>query len=258
MRLTPAHLWSLSLGVFAVLWCALPVCRLPTGILIGLHAAVLSWGVSSIRSGFFGRVFCKGSPRSNAVALTFDDGPDAELTPAVLDLLSEFKATATFFVVARKAAAHSAIVKRMVAEGHSVQCHDLDHSPWSNFRLFGRMRSEIAEARAIIGDITGTPPSWYRPPAGMMNPHVLPALTSLTMRCAGWSRRAVDFGNRSTAALRRIPSLAGPGEVIMLHDSAPDTARRELFLQSLRLLLQDLQTRGLRCVTVDGMAAIIG
>ncbi len=258
MHLTPAHAWSVTLGLTGAAWCFVPELRLLAGATLGIHAAVLAWGVTGIRSGFFGHVFCRGPRNTRDVALTFDDGPDPELTPAVLDLLEEFGAKATFFVVARRAEMYPELVQRMISEGHQIGCHDLEHSPWANFRFGRRMRQDIALARDIIGQITGRPPAWYRPPSGLMNPHVLPSLQALGMCCAGWSRRAVDFGNRSMRSFRRIPRLAEPGAVVLLHDIAPDRQHAEVFLAALRELLNRMRDDGLQCVRVEDIARAPG
>src|SRR3954468_17258153 len=84
------------------------------------------------------------------VSLTFDDGPDAEITPRVLELLDRYGAKASFFCVGEKLAAHPQIAKEIVRRGHSIENHSLRHS--HAFALYGffRMAREVASAQAIV------------------------------------------------------------------------------------------------------------
>lgn len=251
MRLTPAHAWACSLGLFFTLWAAIPDRRMLLGALLALHAPVLAWGIADIRGQFFGKVYTRNRRRTASVALTFDDGPDPELTPAVLDLLGEFGCPATFFVVGDRARRYPSLVRRTFDEGHTVGCHDLNHTPLDNFRRAGALRADLSAARSIIDSVIGRTPLLYRPPVGLLNPHVHPVLADLGMRCVGWSRRAGDGGNRWLRGLERIPGLAAPGEVVMLHDALPVSRNRELFLKRLKELLHCIADRKLQAETVD-------
>ena len=105
------------------------------------------------------------------VAITIDDGPDPAVTPAVLDLLREAGAHASFFLVAERAKRHPDLVARIVAEGHSVENHTHAHSHAFSFSGPARLRREIARAQAVAGavrtsrDWVNTAPNELRPPA---------------------------------------------------------------------------------------------
>lgn len=251
MRLTPSLIWCISLGFVALLWILFPVYRWASALVLAAQAAVLVWGVFDIRSQFFGSVPCSRPRERQALALTFDDGPDPALTATVLDLLKRYGYHATFFVVAETAAKFPDLVRRAADEGHTIACHDLHHSPWSNFRMGDTIVHEVGRAQEIIAGIIGRKPLLYRPPVGLMNPHVLPALRRLEMRCIGWSRRAGEAGNRRLERIERIASLAGPGEVILLHDTLPVREHREAFLKALRALLEDIKSHALEPQTID-------
>jgi peptidoglycan-N-acetylglucosamine deacetylase len=252
MRITPATVWACLLGLSALLWFVANEYRVALGVILTAHVPVLIWGIWNIRSQFFGEVLCGRPDAGSMVALTFDDGPDPALTPAVLDILKEFGYQATFFVIAQAARRHPAIVREIAAEGHVVASHDLTHTPLGNFRRGAHMTRELEQARDIISEVAGAAPLLYRPPVGLLNPHVHPALQRLGMRCIGWNTSAHDWGNRRRMGIKKIPHLARPGAVILLHDRAPANPEyRELFLRNLRALFESIRAQDLEPVTID-------
>jgi peptidoglycan-N-acetylglucosamine deacetylase len=251
MHLTWANLWTFTLGANFAVWAFSPEIRGSVSLILVLHIPVLLWGIFDIRSQFFGEVLIRNPEAGNVVALTFDDGPDPSITPAILDLLDEFGMKATFFVVARRAQQYPEIVRRAFASGHTIACHDLSHAPTGNFRLRGRMLREVGLAQQAIADIIGRKPLLYRPPVGLMNPHVLPVLATLGMRCVGWSRSAGDAGNRRRGALGMIPALAGSGETVLLHDVLPNATHGTALETALHRLVETIRAQHLDAVTVD-------
>ncbi|MBD3393333.1 MAG: polysaccharide deacetylase family protein [Chitinivibrionales bacterium] len=256
MSLRPFHLWLVSLCTFAVAMVLAPDQRIALAVGMIAHVPVFLWGVFDIRAQFFCHALFRAPAEEHMVAVTFDDGPDPELTPAILDLLKRHAATATFFVVGAAAEKHPDLVKRMVAEGHTVACHDLTHSVLANFRLTRQMIREIGAARDSIAGITGKAPALYRPPVGLANPHLGKALDTLGMTCIGWSRSARDAGNRREGRLKELRALADPGEVIMLHDCLPRRELKEKVLDNVNRLLEAIERRGLRAVSVNELFAV--
>jgi peptidoglycan/xylan/chitin deacetylase (PgdA/CDA1 family) len=251
MRLNPSHWWTIVLGATFLCWLLAPGLRiLSSGLLVCL-AAALVWGVVAIESQFFGKVYCRNPDRPTAIALTFDDGPDPDLTPDVLDLLDKYGMKATFFVIAQKAKAHPAIVVRAYRAGHTIACHDLHHSVFSNFRAGRHLVRQLGLAQSMIQSVINARPLLYRPPNGFLNPHVLPAIAEFDMRCIGWSRSANDRGNRSVKAMPRLASLADGGHVVLLHDALPRPFLKEPYLAGLRGLLEACAKQRLTTETVD-------
>jgi len=252
----PAVVWSLSLAFFFVPWVYLPAHRLFLSVVICVHLAVLVWGVGDVRSQFFGRVYWRNKRRKQAVALTFDDGPDPLLTPDLLDLLASYGYKATFFVIAEKARANPELVRQIRRQGHVVACHDLRHSVWSNFRRGNRLRRDIGEAISVIAGILEAKPLLYRPPAGLINPHLHPVLAGYGLRCVGWSRKAGEGGNRFAGRLHAIPGMAEGGQVLLLHDALPKPALKPKVLAAVRALLDAVRSKHLATETVDEFFSI--
>jgi peptidoglycan-N-acetylglucosamine deacetylase len=188
------------------------------------------------------------------VAITIDDGPDPEATPAVLDLLAAHGARATFFCIGHRVRAHPSLVRRMVASGHSVQNHSLRHR--HDFSLLGpaALAREVGDAQALLADTAGRLPHCFRAPAGLRNPLLDPVLHRLGLHLVSWTRRGFDTrqadADRVTARL--LQGLGG-GDIVLLHDGhARRTASGQpVLLQVLPRFLQQLRPAGLHTATLD-------
>ncbi len=191
------------------------------------------------------------------VALTIDDGPDPDVTPAVLDLLAEHGAHATFFCIAEHARAHPALLRRIVAAGHSVQNHSQHHRHY--FSLLGPrgLAREIGDAQALLADITGQRPHCFRAPAGLRNPLLDPQLHRLGLHLVSWTRRGFDTREADPQVV--LARLSGPdgrklaaGDILLLHDgNARRSAQgRAVLLDVLPPLLQRCHADGLQPVTL--------
>lgn len=188
------------------------------------------------------------------LALTIDDGPDPQVTPAVLDLLDAAAVKATFFCIGWRARQHPALCREIVARGHRVENHGDAHS--NAFSLFGpkRMQADIAAAQATLSDITGQAPLFFRPTAGLRNPFLDPVLARLDLQLAAWTRRPYDTRDgRPVKVLQRLTRGLAAGDILLMHDGhaalTPD--RRPVILETLPVLLQTLRERGLRPVTLQ-------
>lgn len=220
------------------------------------HLPVLTWGIVSLGSGFFGKALIRAPKNCTKIALTFDDGPDQRLTPDILELLAEFNIQATFFVIAQKVTANQNLTRAISDAGHTVACHDLHHHWSSNFRGRKALANDISHSLSIVGDCIGCQPRLYRPPVGLTNPHTFAVLETLGLTCVGWSHAPRDRGNRSRAGIARIAALAGPGRVVLLHDSLPKPEFKDNCIGSLRNLCEAVATAGLGAVTVDTLFGI--
>jgi peptidoglycan/xylan/chitin deacetylase (PgdA/CDA1 family) len=254
MELKPFHYWLLTFSLTIAGIVTLPTAARILLIIVAVgHGALLVRGIVDLKSQFFCTARCAGPPMSQQVCLTFDDGPDPAITPDILHILQRYGYVATFFVVARKAAQHPDICRRALAKGHTIACHDLTHSYLSNVRFTGRAYTEIKQALTIITEVIGRRPMLYRPPVGLMNPHIARALSRLGLHCVGWNRSTRDGGNRMLPKIRRIATLAAPGAIIMLHDVAPVAAYRAEVLAQIEALCAAIKQMGLHPVGVGDM-----
>ena len=243
--------WSISFLIFLGLWTTVPFLNILWLVIALLHIPLFIRGIIDIRNCFFCHAYCHKDSEKNALALTFDDGPDPKITPLILELLQQFGFKATFFVIAKNAERYPKLTKQICEQGHTIACHDLDHRYTSNFRLTKKMLSEIGEAQKIIYNLTGKKPLLYRPPVGLTNPHLAVALKKLNMYCIGWSGSVGDGGNRFPKRFSLIPELARPGSVVLLHDSIPNENYREQLLLEIEKLFQSIRDKNLSTIGVD-------
>lgn len=194
--------------------------------------------------------------RRGEVALTFDDGPDPEVTTRVLDLLDAHGASASFFLVGRRAGRHAGLVREIVRRGHSVENHTHAHSAAFAALPPGPMRREIAAAQAAIADVVGcaAAPRFFRPPAGIRSLLLDPALAAAGLRHVSWTRRGYDTVCRDPDALRRrLERGLAAGDVLLLHDGNAARVRRDgavVVLEALPGLLRRIAAAGLRAVSL--------
>jgi peptidoglycan/xylan/chitin deacetylase (PgdA/CDA1 family) len=183
------------------------------------------------------------------IALTFDDGPHPEVTPAVLELLDQAGARATFFCVGHRAEAHPEIVAAIRSRGHGVENHTYSHSNGFAFHGPGGLRREIQRAQKAIKRSGGGWPHFFRAPAGIQNPWLPVVLAGAGLSHVSWTRRGFDTvtsdSNRVAARLGR--GLRG-GDILLLHDasSARDTRQRPVVLDTLSQVLDVMARKGLR------------
>ena len=211
------------------------------------HAALAAAGMWP-RSQCLGRTLFRLPAPGLTVALTFDDGPDPAVTPAVLDLLAAAGATASFFCIGDRARRHPLLLRRIVGAGHQVENHSLTHPYLFAFLSGAALRREVQDAQAILAEITGVAPAWFRAPMGFRGPLLDHALAQAGLRLAAWSRRGYDTRCRDPAqVLQRLQRRLAPGDVLLLHDGhcAATAHGAPVVLGVLPPLLANLRALGL-------------
>jgi peptidoglycan-N-acetylglucosamine deacetylase len=161
-----------------------------------------------------------GRGRPSSVALTFDDGPHPEGTPAVLDVLDELGWTATFFVLGSQARRYPDIVRETAGRGHEIAVHGDEHryliarAPWTAY-------DDLRRAHDTVGDITGVEPHWWRPPYGVLSGPALLAARTLGLQPVLWSAWGRDWEAEATPAsiVAGLVAAPLPGATLLLHDS---------------------------------------
>lgn len=189
------------------------------GIALAL-IALLTWGSVSIQHNFYLHSLCSGSRHEKAVALTFDDGPDAQVTPMILDMLKEHHVKATFFVVGSKAQKHPEILKRITAEGHILGGHSYSHHFFFDLFSGKRMRNEMKHTSDVVFSITGKRLCLFRPPYGVTNPTIARAIKAMNYLSVGWSLKSKDTSVQDESViLNRLIANVKRGDIILFHDN---------------------------------------
>jgi peptidoglycan/xylan/chitin deacetylase (PgdA/CDA1 family) len=187
------------------------------------------------------------------IAITFDDGPDPEVTPQVLDLLDARGARATFFCIAELAARHPQLCREIVARGHGLENHSQRHSHGFAFNGLGGFRRELAAAQATIVEASGRRPRFFRTPAGLRNPLLDPVLHELGLRLVAWTRRGYDTRRDDPAHVAALLTAGiAAGDILLLHDgnSARTAAGRPVVLEVLPRVLDAAQSLDLKPVAL--------
>jgi peptidoglycan/xylan/chitin deacetylase (PgdA/CDA1 family) len=184
-------------------------------------------------------------------ALTFDDGPHAQGTPAVLEILARANVRATFFLVGEQVRRDPALAREIADAGHEIGLHCDRHrnllrlTPW-------QVRKDIDRAQEAIEAASGRSPLLYRPPYGVLNASALRLARKRAWRTLLWSHWGRDWEARATpeSIAARVTDGAGEGSVLLLHDaddySAPGSWRRTA--AALPWVLETLAERGLKPV----------
>jgi chitooligosaccharide deacetylase len=192
---------------------------------------------------------------ARTVALTFDDGPDPAFTPAVLDVLAHFGATATFFVVGRNALAHPGLVARAVAEGHVVANHTHDHR-WLDRLDAAEVADEVDRGAADLAAVGVAASGIFRPPRGLTSPAVAGLTRRRGLRSVFWSDCLEAHHGSMSRSVGAVVDHAGPGSVVLAHDGGridgpnPQRLDRSRTVESLPGLLAGLERRRLRTVAL--------
>ncbi len=222
-----------------------------------LLAYVVLAGDGALRpgSGWLLPVIRHGNRHNSSVALSFDDGPDALLTPLVLAALQRHQARATFFVIGRHAEAHPELIRRLASAGHEIANHSYSHSRFLNLRFRQAMRADISRGVKTLERLCpAVSPTLYRPPMGLKNPTLARLQQQLGLRVVMWSLHAGDTRKRSAEeiAMHVLRRIRG-GDIVIFHDGhdLPGKHRDTALAGALDRILPALAQRGLKPVTVS-------
>ena len=131
-------------------------------------------------------------PRPEEIAFTFDDGPNPECTPRLLDLLAVHQIKAAFFLVGKFAEAQPALVRRMISEGHVVGNHTWNHPNLTKVPI-SQVREELQRTNSTLEQITGMATQFFRPPHGACNAEVLKKARELGLMPVLWNALTADW-----------------------------------------------------------------
>lgn len=179
------------------------------------------------------------------IALTFDDGPDEKVTPAILNILKKYDIKATFFMLANSANKYPKIAKLVADAGHDIANHSETHI---NLNTVNRKRieREILQSQQLIKEITGKKPTLFRPPYGEYNQAVLDISTKSNQTIIMWSVDTLDWQHRNKERTYEIiKNNVQPGSIILMHDIHQSTA------DALPKIIESLQKDGYEFLPVS-------
>jgi peptidoglycan/xylan/chitin deacetylase (PgdA/CDA1 family) len=208
-------------------------------------AAAVYHATYAVRSQWLGPTIWRGRSDTEAVALTFDDGPSAD-TERVLDTLDQYDIRATFFMVGRQIERFPHAARRVAECGHEIGNHSYSH-PIYLYRSARETRRQLERTQRIITEVTGIRARLARPPCGVRTPAYFRAARALELQTVQWTVAGFDWKERSPdqiahSALRD----ANAGSIILLHDGNSDNRREQkATVGALPLIIKGLNEIGL-------------
>jgi len=224
----------------------------------GLAAGGCAYAALAPESQIFGKTLIAGSDPAE-FALTFDDGPNDNWTPRLLDLLAQHSVRATFFLIGEFVRERPALVRQILAGGHLIGNHTATH-PWLPLHNARRVRNELAFCNATIEEAAGQRVRFFRPPHGARRPAILRAARAMGLTPVLWNAMGYDW--RRPPAEKIAEHLArgiarnqqrGRGSNLLLHDGGHTGigADRSRSVEAVRLILSRYPPGTARYVTVD-------
>ena len=204
----------------------------------------------------------RGARATDAVALTFDDGP-SDWTEPILDALRRAGATATFFVLVDRAEARPDTIRRILADGHEIGLHGTDHERLTAMPS-GQVHAHLAEGKRRLERCTGSPVRLFRPPFGSQSPRTFVAARRCRLDVVVWTADADDWIDHEPAEVADLAlDRLRPGGILLLHDGFAGDSRTPSLLPEPRFdrvaavdqLLAGLHERELRALSVRGLLA---
>ena len=206
-------------------------------------------------------LYHQGAGGEHEVAITFDDGPDPEWTPKILDVLRRRGVKAAFFLVGRNCEDHPGLVERILAEGHEIGNHTYSHR---NLAIMSewQMQLELDATQRLIQSITGRSTTLFRPPYNAdSNPTDISELAPLKLAQERLGYTIVlekidpqDWAQPGAEEIvQRVKDLRDEGNIVLLHDAGGD---RSETVEALPKIIDYLQARGDRIVSLSELLGI--
>ncbi|MBO8170514.1 MAG: polysaccharide deacetylase family protein [Bacillaceae bacterium] len=192
-----------------------------------------------------------GPSNKRQVALTFDDGPDLEYTPQILDVLKQYNVKATFFVVGNRAEAHPEIVRRMHREGHEIANHTYSHPHLIKVDDVTFQR-EVRQTDGILRPLIGYSPKLFRPPYGDVTEDQIKWLSSQNYTIVNWNVDSLDWKGLSQDQVSvNVLSHVFPGSIILQHSAGGKGEDLSGTVKALPEIIQKLRADGVQFVTTS-------
>ena len=251
-RITPAGIAALAAFVSAAIlaWWDVRLVSIPLALFVLLSVAMPFFP----RFSYFAPVISRGTPGKQAVAVTFDDGPDPATTPRLLTLLARHQVSATFFVTGKNVVRHPYLLKAILDGGHAVGNHSYTHDHCLFFRNRRMLYNDIQAAQKTLQQ-AGVTCQAFRPPVGIVPPQLPGVLEEIGLYIVNFSCRAFDGGNRRVRGLsRRILSKVRPADIVLLHDMRPkDGVLLDYWIKEMDQLLSGLKNKGLKILPLSDL-----
>ncbi|MFI5157068.1 MAG: polysaccharide deacetylase family protein, partial [Chitinophagales bacterium] len=161
-------------------------------LLVIAYLGILAYGSYKVSLNFYMPVLCSAKTRDKEIAISFDDGPDAEITPAILTILNRANVHAAFFLIGNRIPDREILVRKLYEEGHLIGNHSFSHHALFDFFSSRKMGEDLKSMDQLIINMLGIRPRLFRPPYGVTNPNLKSAVQAGGYKSIGWSIRSLD------------------------------------------------------------------
>ena len=214
-------------------------------VMLSVHGAQGGGSYSPMRDE---NVFRRHDNAYRKIALTFDDGPHPVYTAQILDLLREYDARATFFVIGSNAAQYPDLLQREAAEGHEIGNHTYTHCRMTKATR-ASLGQEILQCENVVEELTDERPDLFRPPEGKCTAMISDLAKSLDYRIVLWRIDTLDWKHRPADVIAdEVLSGVTSGDIILFHDYVGGKSQT---VEALRIILPALREQGYDMVTVS-------
>lgn len=246
----PRTTFVLSIIVLVLVYLFLPWKGIFFSIVTVLFLAHLVYCSANICSQAYIKTYCKSDTKDKKIAITFDDGPDAEITPKVLAILNDFNVKATFFCIGNQIEKNRELVKEIDSNGHLIGNHSYSHEFWFDLYPANKMQEDIRKTNGLIFETIGKKTKLFRPPYGVTNPSLKRAIKKLGFNTIGWSIRSLDTVKKSEKTISLVKKRLSSGDIILFHDN------REQIIETLKAFFTYAKTEGYKIVPLDELLNI--
>ena len=211
-----------------------------------LYSLLLFYGSYRVDSGFFIQVLCSAKTELKEIAISFDDGPSPEYTPAILNVLKANQVAAAFFCIGKRIKGNEDLFRRIHEEGHVIGNHSFSHHPAFDLFSSKAMSADLQQMDEEMRKLLGRSPRMFRPPYGVTNPPLKKAIIRGNYLPIGWNIRSLDTViSHEQKLMDRVSTALKPGAVILFHDTSLAT------LSILPGFIKEAQGKGYRFVRLD-------
>ena len=192
-------------------------------------------------------VYTNGYNKEKMVALTFDDGPDSNITPKIVETLTQYNVNGNFFFIGEKVWKYPSVVEKAYKEGNLVLSHSYNHVELNKLSE-GKIKNEMEKGEEEIFNIIGKKPSLIRPPYGAIDKNVIEAAKSEGNKIILWSIDTLDWSQMEKENIQKnIIDNLRPGEIILMHSNEDKIAT----LEALPDIIMAIKEKGYEIVTLD-------
>ena len=216
-----------------------------------VYSLIVFWGCYYVGSNFFIKVICKANTNKKEIAISFDDGPAANYTKEILEVLNTENVKATFFCIGNRIAGNENILQQIHTQGHLIGNHSYSHHFWFDMYSAKKMQEDMEQMDTEMKRVIGLKPKLFRPPYGVTNPNLAKAIIKNGYTPVGWSVRSMDTVIKDeNILLNKINAGIKPGAVFLFHDTSKTS------LGVLPNFIQEVKKRGYNIIPLDKLLAL--